>query len=642
MGTCRGGGGYRGYLSRLNQASSSEKKEAFACIKKGNITRIAELIIKYPGLLNQAADEPHKSNIIISILYQIANSGSSDNLKKSLLQLLQSILRNHKERIDLAFKDNEGNTALHRVFWYAIKITDSNLSAELAEIGCQFLSLIKDSAEFRKIMAIKNNHNESFLHNIYIKQGLVDNINDRRVRDLVQKNVLSVQEKVAHYIDPYKVRRTDQTSPVDFKEKSFKARLEELLTDPITYSLMETPVIFTTEGHTLDRTTWDNLRPKQNPLTRTEFTEQQLSANQTVDDIIELFKLYGCKLTRRSDAPTEDYYKNLIRDRYFITNEQLYYFDAAKQSLEIVTFLNGKSLSDLMSKLSFIGERSATEEELELIRSYTGHTPTNHEKELAEAIQNYFGVESRPSPADVTQQFNAPDLLTRDIQDLVRAYLKSLQPVQINQQPQPGEMSSSAPTHFTSGDNLAHDESDMSDEDENKTIVSSHVNEDGTTVVSPVDEDNTTTVTPHLGGPVVFNELPPRDKIIIEIINELTTNIDKQKNGRATWFKQNVNDKLMKLRAIFLWINFNRLDDNNEPIILAIIRDVCAIKRNKLGFFAPHSLDEFKEMVGKQHLNCCNAIHFTDKDLIKLNSIDGVKSLVEDGKAQISRIPGLS
>ncbi|MFA6302429.1 MAG: hypothetical protein WC627_04750 [Legionella sp.] len=92
---------------------------------------------------------------------------------------------------------------------------------------------------------------------------------------------------------------------------------------------------------------------------------------------------------------------------------------------------------------------------------------------------------------------------------------------------------------------------------------------------------------------------PHTDKEKLEVIlARLTNNIKGFANMRQSWFNKNIDPKVSKLETIATWLSDrdNVLTDAKRDVILGLIEDVCAIKRNRYGLFNPHSLTEFKTL----------------------------------------------
>ena len=126
--------------------------------------------------------------------------------------------------------------------------------------------------------------------------------------------------------------------------------------------------------------------------------------------------------------------------------------------------------------------------------------------------------------------------------------------------------------------------------------------------------------------PLVPKE-PNDSKVIKEkIVDVLIKNIRDKKEPRASWFDKNSKSKIEKLQAISSWLSVpdRTLDDKSEKVILALIRDVCAIKRNTFGLFQPHSVTEFGELLSKQNKNTPDDLHL-NADLSKLEKGDTAK-----------------
>lgn len=94
-----------------------------------------------------------------------------------------------------------------------------------------------------------------------------------------------------------------------------------------------------------------------------------------------------------------------------------------------------------------------------------------------------------------------------------------------------------------------------------------------------------------------------------EIITTLSNNIKEKKPGRESWFDQNIDSKVGKLTIISTWLSDkNSLDDTTQRTILALVRDICSIKRNSWGIFQPHSLGEFNDLLKEKKLQAPNNI----------------------------------
>lgn len=82
----------------------------------------------------------------------------------------------------------------------------------------------------------------------------------------------------------------------------------------------------------------------------------------------------GCDLVRMSEVPRIESFIEVIKNQYIIADEGLWYFDHTKNNLQKLEFLAEKSLSSLTDELRLSEKRDATQKELDLITSYTGHT----------------------------------------------------------------------------------------------------------------------------------------------------------------------------------------------------------------------------------------------------------------------------
>ncbi len=110
-------------------------------------------------------------------------------------------------------------------------------------------------------------------------------------------------------------------------------------------------------------------------------------------------------------------------------------------------------------------------------------------------------------------------------------------------------------------------------------------------------------------------------KTLLKLINTLTENIKNKKGGREVWFDDNTKEKIAKLNIITNWLSSRETVDSSELlIILALIRDVCAIKRNSWGLFQPHSLNEFTDLLKANNLEISDKSSFGFKNLSSLES----------------------
>ena len=140
--------------------------------------------------------------------------------------------------------------------------------------------------------------------------------------------------------------------------------------------------------------------------------------------------------------------------------------------------------------------------------------------------------------------------------------------------------------------------------------------------------------------------IPPQRAIAIEkrdeTVDRLTTliaNIRDKKNNRASWFTLSTDSKVARLQAILDWVHLNEITPSNEIVILALIRDVCAMKRNYLGFYSPHSLTEFNNMVSPAELEHLQQVSSTAKFLVDLGrKPTAIDELIRSGEVQASRM----
>jgi hypothetical protein len=119
--------------------------------------------------------------------------------------------------------------------------------------------------------------------------------------------------------------------------------------------------------------------------------------------------------------------------------------------------------------------------------------------------------------------------------------------------------------------------------------------------------------------------------VILNVLDTLVSNVKERKNARAAWFTDNIDNKIGKFQIIIDWLQVNNnLDELDEKIVLALIRSVCALKHNNMGFFQPHCLTEFDQMIGEnKELKCPSNVDITRKELEKMVNPQSAHALIE-------------
>ncbi len=122
---------------------------------------------------------------------------------------------------------------------------------------------------------------------------------------------------------------------------------------------------------------------------------------------------------------------------------------------------------------------------------------------------------------------------------------------------------------------------------------------------------------------------------IIKIVDSLYSNIKNKENSRVSCFTANEQIKLNRLEFIGTWLKRGALSWHEELAVLALIRDVSAVKRNRLGFFNPHSFGEFEEMT--KQLKVPDHVSVTETQLTSLTDANAVTKLVESLMLQMQK-----
>lgn len=262
------------------------KGQVFRDISSGNSRNALSLIKQFPLLAFVQADESHKATLLIAALFQLKSPSITTDERKNLLGLITFIIDNTP--FDLTMTDNDGNTALHRTFWYAIKAQDEQLLQIYINIGLKLVAHITGSGDFRAIMTQRNVHNESFLNNLYVQRGFLTTEE--------QRNMDILQDTVAPQIAQYRAANIQATQNIfDFSKKTFTEYLEGLLADPVMLDIMDDPYILTSTGHNCSKSTWDSIIATgalKNPLTNQPFKKEELRPNKQLMDVIAIYNKF--------------------------------------------------------------------------------------------------------------------------------------------------------------------------------------------------------------------------------------------------------------------------------------------------------------------------------------------------------------
>ncbi len=81
------------------------------------------------------------------------------------------------------------------------------------------------------------------------------------------------------------------------------------------------------------------------------------------------------------------------------------------------------------------------------------------------------------------------------------------------------------------------------------------------------------------------------------LIYDLLDNLEEHGSNGFWPFIDKKTFKQDKLNEMLLWVRNNEVDANNKDQVLNVIRDICKIKRNFFGLFAPNSLTFFNKLL---------------------------------------------
>jgi hypothetical protein len=597
MGSCRGSS-FRGYLDELGRGNREDISAAFDSIKKGNVGKLRALLRRYPGLLNQSLGQ--QITVLDAILLQMY-SASSTRAVQNLADFLNEVIEKHKDKLDLVATDKVENTPLHFVFDFALHSINEERCKLFTDIGCRFLNLIRNSREFRMIMNRKNKSGVSVLRTFYLT-----NNEKARLSEAELPNLNYINQQVTQIISP------PGANQIEFTKKSFKKQLEELLTDTITYAFMEDPYV-SPEGHTYELSTWTKVNDVD-PVTKTD-NKGELQSNGTVLYFIGSYKKYF-----DVNAPDEE---DAAKERA-LANEIQQYFDeikipglAAAEEAIITHFVHDLTTKDIKN----------------LLDAYQKH-------QIDLARQNANTGEPQPSrpfrtelppPVEKPKRHIPENLYVGDLSSERNAQPAAL-PSGSDEENSPSEYHSEAPPPI---DLVVEQIADAIDV--NSPVEEEELQRDRVARMEEPAFENYSEWEADLSSEVVE---PNQDIASIQmILDSIIANIKDKKQGRAAWFTSNTETKVDKLKSIQNWLGDRYLDAESKTIVLALIRDVCAIKRNKLGFFKPHSAIEFESWLENIELTCCTRVYFHNKALQQIDVPGNIDLLINDARNHL-REPG--
>ncbi|WP_133133958.1 U-box domain-containing protein [Legionella parisiensis] len=278
-------------------------KEIFEAINTGEPLLAIQYLKDNPSLV-QVKDEKYGSNVLMAAIFNLANT-KDDKKREQFIQLIHHIIDN--PQLDLSASNKGGNTALHQIFWYAIKkpYNDPVFRDQLINVGLKLIERIKGSSNFLAIMSQVNNNNETFLDNIDVAPYLIE-------YDWQQQNMAEVQKAVYPLLQKYAVQDVKNAeNNFDFTQNTFLEHLEEILADISTYEVMEDPVLLTNSGHSVSKSTWDELTKKggKNPFNQAPTAPHEVHPNTALKKVIGIYNYYKAEGEEKVFAELSRYLK---------------------------------------------------------------------------------------------------------------------------------------------------------------------------------------------------------------------------------------------------------------------------------------------------------------------------------------------
>ncbi|RAP36785.1 hypothetical protein B1207_08280 [Legionella quinlivanii] len=116
---------------------------------------------------------------------------------------------------------------------------------------------------------------------------------------------------------------------------------------------------------------------------------------------------------------------------------------------------------------------------------------------------------------------------------------------------------------------------------------------------------------------------------IKQLIADLSENIKDKKNGRKQWFNSGSDAKAAALNRINEWLESrDHLNDSETNVILSLVKSVCETKRNSMGLYSPHSLNEFNQFISARGWKMPET-SFNAKELAGITSSEKVGEFVQ-------------
>ena len=292
MGGCNRGG-YRGHFLRgtigaiqVNTVFNNVDQHQYAAILR-NVQDFGT------GTIN-AIDARYGSPLLFSVLRQLLRDNLNQNEYNEAKRLVISLTA--RDGFDISVPDEDNNTILHRVFWYANNAENEQQAREFAELGCTMLRRIRNSGRYHQLAGIRNKYGETFLDNLFRPTSGHAGQYTPMIMDIINPVLTNTEGRPVIAGESSQNLLGRVSSPVDATiqfDANYPLSLYEQLADSVndvaTFEVHDNPMLYPAEGHTADNTTWAGVH-HISPFTRTRLHQSDLIPNTVLSSLCRVYQ----------------------------------------------------------------------------------------------------------------------------------------------------------------------------------------------------------------------------------------------------------------------------------------------------------------------------------------------------------------
>lgn len=298
-----------------------------------NLDGLRRLVDANPLLLAMEFERGFvKTTILHSLLFHVSQAAEQGNFghAEKIAELIEHIITTHKNSVNFTKTDSDGNTIFHRLFWYAIKTDNQAVSDRFLGFAKTAMENVAGAASFKKILAQKNIHKETFVENIHFDistkmesiatKEAMERTDGRSRPPFALARAAERQAAAKRLAEPFLAKMAG-TEPVaattvfDFREgpHKFVEYMENAIQDPITFEPVAVPLTDPVSGATLSQATWLSLRKSGSdaqvvhPYTRETVNLRVLQSNKYLEGFARVYSANSTKDPRELWAALNAY-----------------------------------------------------------------------------------------------------------------------------------------------------------------------------------------------------------------------------------------------------------------------------------------------------------------------------------------------